>query len=153
MTPSNTDLCSLGDCSFLQLESFSHGWMSVLKFSSNSKNHYCYNHTYKLNLFSCCFEKKLSWQMKIQEWLTANCQGNKATKSNSTSCVPKARNTSRLCYFSVSLKWHRSSLVKSGHCPTAGFSTPNQETGLCPGVRDQTQSFSSSVKCMDGDHT
>lgn len=75
--------------------------MSVLKFSSSSKNDYCYNHTYKLNLFSCCFQKKLSWQMKIQQWLTANCQGNTGMKSNRTSCMPNARNTSRLCYFSV----------------------------------------------------
>lgn len=127
--------------------------MSVLKFSSNSKNDYCCNHTYKLNLFSCCFEKKIILADENPRMAHSQPSRKRSNQSNSTSCVPKARNTSRLCYFSVSLKWHRSSLVKSGHCPTAGFCTPNQETGLCPGVRDQTQSFSSSVKCMDGDHT
>lgn len=141
-TPSNTVLCSFGDCCFLQLDSLSH--ISECMSSNFQQVQRTITAIVKSLIYLLAVleeeKKNLSWQMKIQKWLTANHQENTETQSNRTSCTPNTRNSSGLCNFSVPLKRHHLLLVKSSYCPISGYATSNQESRLCPRVRNQIKS-------------
>lgn len=67
---------------FCTWECRKHIWINVLKFSSSSENEHCHNSTLASLIYFLAIQRKLSWQMKIQEWSTANYQENGETKSS-----------------------------------------------------------------------
>lgn len=131
-TPSNANLCSFGDCCFLHLQSLSHRseWISWNFHQLQRMNIATFN-TYKLNLFSCNFEK-----IYLGKWKSRNGPQPTVKKTWKPKAaahpVCQTPGTPVCCVISQcrwrGIIWHQSNLVT---VPSQAWSTPSQENGLC----------------------
>lgn len=120
-TPSNANLCSFGDCCFLHLQSLSDRseWISW-NFHQLQRTHIATFNTYKLNLFSCNFEKIYlgKWKSRNGPQPTVKKMWKPKAASHPVCQTP---GTPVCCVISVSLKRHHLTSVKSGHRPITGL--------------------------------